>query len=721
GRDVLLAAPTGSGKTLSAFLVALDRLFRLALAGELGEHTHVVYVSPLKALGNDVQKNLLQPLAELSELAAAEGLVAEPIRVQVRSGDTPASERAQMVRRPPHVLITTPESLYLVLTSSRARQMLSRVDTVIVDEIHALARDKRGSHFSLSLERLKHLTRAQPQLIGLSATVRPLPDFAAYLTGSSGADCTVVEVGHLRSWDLSIEIPDDELSAVATHEMWGQIYDRLVQLVGEHRTTLIFTNTRKLAERVAHDLGQRIGQGLVSAHHGSMARELRLAAEQKLKSGQLKAMVATASLELGIDIGSVDVVVQLGSPRSLGVFLQRVGRAGHQLAGVSRGILVALTRDELVESAALLRGVREGKLDAIPIPQKPLDVLAQQIVAACAVEPWDERALYALFRRAWPYRDLSWEAYEEVVRMLAEGVAVRGPPRALLHRDRVHHQLRARRGARLTAVFNAGAIPDTFTYPVVAEPEGRQVGTLDEDYAVESAAGDIFLLGSTSWRIQSIRSGTVRVEDAHGAPPSVPFWRGEAPGRTDELSVEVGRTRIDALSAADGESLRKACGLSEPAVDALVGYLRTSEGILGALPTTDTVVAERFFDEAGGMQLCLHAPFGSRINRAWGLALRKRFCRTFDFELQAAATDDGILLSLGEQHSFPLAEIFDFLQPDTVEEILVQAVLQSPLFGTRFRWNATRALSLSRFRNGKKVPPQIQRARSDDLLAAVFP
>ena len=721
GRDVLLAAPTGSGKTLSAFLVALDRLFRLALAGELGEHTHVVYVSPLKALGNDVQKNLLQPLAELAELAAAEGLSPEGIRVQVRTGDTPASERAQMVRRPPHVLITTPESLYLLLTSSRARQMLSRVETVIVDEIHALARDKRGSHFSLSLERLKHLTRAAPQLIGLSATVRPLPDFAAFLTGSTGEDCTVVEVGHLRSWDLSIDIPDDELSAVATHEMWGQIYDRLVRLVGEHRTTLIFTNTRKLAERVAHDLGQRIGPGLVSAHHGSMARELRLAAEQKLKAGQLRAMVATASLELGIDIGSVDVVVQLGSPRSLGVFLQRVGRAGHQLAGVSRGILVALTRDELVESAALVRGVREGKLDAIPIPQEPLDVLAQQMVAACAVESWDERALYALFRRAWPYRNLTWERYEQVLRMLAEGVAVRGPPRALLHRDRVNHQLRARRGARLTAVFNAGAIPDTFTYPVVAEPEGRQVGTLDEDYAVESSAGDIFLLGSTSWRIQSIRSGIVRVEDARGAPPSVPFWRGEAPGRTDELSAEVGRTRVDAVSAADVESLRKACALSDAGVDALLGYLRTSEGILGALPTTDTIVAERFFDDAGGMQLCLHAPFGSRVNRAWGLALRKRFCRTFDFELQAAATDDGILLSLGEQHSFPLGDVFEFLHPETVEEVLVQAVLQSPLFGTRFRWNATRALALSRFRNGKRVPPQIQRARSDDLLAAVFP
>ncbi len=720
GQDVLLAAPTGSGKTLAAFLVALDRLFRRALEAQLEEHMHVLYVSPLKALGNDVQKNLLQPLEELYQLARAEGLAPEPIRVQVRTGDTPASERAQMVRRPPHVLITTPESLYLLLTAPRARQTLRRVDTVIVDEIHALARDKRGSHFSLSLERLKHLTGARPQLIGLSATVRPLPDFASFLTGTGG-ECTVVEVGHLRKWELSIETPEEELSAVATHEMWGEVYDKLVKLVSEHRTTLIFTNTRKLAERVAHDLGLRLGPGLVSAHHGSMARELRLAAEQKLKAGQLRAMVATASLELGIDIGSVDVVVQLASPRAMGVFLQRVGRAGHHLAGVSKGLLIALTRDELVESAALVRAVKEGKLDAVHIPQKPLDVLAQQLVAACAVESWDERALYALVRRAWPYRNLSWEAYQDVVRMLAEGVAVRGPSRVHLHWDRVHHQLKARRGARLTAVFNAGAIPDTFTYPVIAEPERRQVGTLDEDFAVESAAGDIFLLGSTSWRIQSVRAGTVRVEDAHGAPPTVPFWLGEGLGRTDELSFEVGRMRQDASSAVDVEALRAACALSETGVDALLGYLRVSEGILGALPTTSTIVAERFFDEAGGMQLCLHAPFGSRINRAWGLALRKRFCRTFDFELQAAATDDGILLSLGERHSFPLADIFDFLHPDTVEAVLVQAVLQSPLFGTRFRWNATRALALSRFQNGKRVPPQIQRARTEDLLAAVFP
>jgi len=721
GDDVLIAAPTGSGKTLSAFLAALDRLLRLALENRLEDRTSVVYVSPLKALGNDVQKNLVAPLEAIYELAAREGLFPEPVRVQVRTGDTPASERAQMLRRPPHVLITTPESLYLVLTAARGRETLRHVDTVIVDEIHALARDKRGSHLALSLERLKGQVRRRPQLIGLSATQKPVETFASFLTGRPEG-CAVVQVGHLRKWQLSLETPEDSLSAVATHEMWGQVYDRLVQLTSEHRTTLIFTNTRKLAERVAHDLGTRLGPGTVSAHHGSMARELRLAAEEKLKRGELRAMVATASLELGIDIGAVDLVVQLGSPRGIALFLQRVGRAGHSLHGVSKGILFALTRDELVECTALLRAVHDGELDAVRMPEGPLDVLAQQIVAACAVDAWDERALFALVKRAWPYRDLTWEQYSQVLQMLSEGVSERrGRMRVHLHRDRVNHLLRARKGARLTALMNGGAIPDTFTYPVVAEPDGRQVGTLDEDFAVEMNGGDVFLLGSTSWRVQGLRAGVVRVEDARGAPPSIPFWRGEAPSRTDELSREVGRLRDELLEhPAAGEWLER-LGLGERDVEALSEYLRSSRQVLGALPSERMVIAERFFDEAGGMQLILHAPFGGRINRAWGLALRKRFCRTFDFELQAAATDDGILLSLGEQHSFPLADIFEFLHPDTVESVLVQAVLQAPLFGTRFRWSATRALALSRYQSGGRVPPHIQRARAEDLLAAVFP
>jgi ATP-dependent Lhr-like helicase len=723
GHDVLIAAPTGSGKTLTAFLAALDSLFRAALEGTLADRTQVLYVSPLKALGNDVQKNLLQPLEELLARARTEGYEPGELRVQVRSGDTPASERSQMVRRPPHILITTPESLYLYLTAERARATLRGVRTVIVDEIHALARDKRGSHFALSMERLKALTEVRPQLIGLSATQKPLDAISAFLTGASHRECRRVEVGHLRPWDLTLEIPDAELSSLATHEMWGQVYDRLVELTGQHRTTLIFVNTRKLAERVAHDLGQRLGEGLVAAHHGSMSREIRLAAEEKLKAGQLRAMVATASLELGIDVGNVDLVVQLGSTRAISVLLQRVGRAGHHKAGISKGILFAMTRDELMECAALLNAVREGDLDAVRIPQKPLDVLAQQIVAACACEEWDERALFSLFQRAYPYRDLTWEEYQGVLEVLSEGIAAaRGRAGIHLHRDRVNQRLKGRRGVRITALTNGGAIPDTFTFSVTAQPEGKVVGTLDEDFAVESSPGDIFLLGSTAWRIQRVLGSTVVVEDARGAPPTVPFWRGEAPGRTDELSQQVGRLREELLKREDAAAfLEKELRMPPPAVDALLGYLRLGARMLGAVPCHTTVVAERFFDEAGGMQLVIHAPFGSRINRAWGLALRKRFCRSFDFELQAAATDDGILLSLGEQHSFPLADIFDFLHPDQVEEVLVQAVLQAPLFGTRFRWVATRALALYRMMGGKRVAPNLQRARSEDLLAAVFP
>ncbi len=728
GKNVLIAAPTGSGKTLAAFLACLDSLFRQALGGQLSDQTRVLYVSPLKALGNDVQQNLIRPLEEIYARARAEGLDPQPIRVQVRSGDTRASERAGMVKRPPHILITTPESFYLYLTARQSRETLRQVKTVIVDEIHALARDKRGSHFSLSMERFKALAGGSPQLVGLSATQKPLPEIASFLTGSSAeaggaAPCSIVSIGHLRPWEISIETPDQELSAVATHEMWGQIYDRLEAVSAQHRTILIFANTRRLAERVAHDLGERIGKDKVAAHHGSMAREMRLSAEKRLKEGLLRIMVATASLELGIDIGSIDLVCQLGSPRSIAVCLQRIGRAGHRKGGVSKGMLFAMTRDELVECAALVRAIREGELDAVRIPTKALDVLSQQIVAACASEEWDEKHLFALFKRAHPYRDLEWPEFEQVLQMLSEPLATgRGRTRVHIHRDRVNGKLRARPGARITALTNAGAIPDTFLYPVIAEPEEKMVGTLDEDFAVESMAGDVFLLGSTAWRFQRIFGGTVRVENAAGQAPTVPFWRGEAPARTEELSLQVSRLREDLARGPDAlDFLEKELGLSQPNAEFLLRYVRAGSAVLGAVPSVNTVIAERFFDESGGMQLVIHAPFGGRINRAWGLALRKSFCRAFDFELQAAASDDGILLSLSEQHSFPLADVFEFLSPQNVEEVLVQAALQAPMFGTRFRWNASRALTLSRYSMGKRVPPQIQRARSDDLMAAVFP
>lgn len=730
GKDVLLSAPTGSGKTLAAFLACLNRLFLEALDGRLNDEVRIVYVSPLRALSNDVQKNLLRPLQELTDFARAHGYSPQPIRVAVRTGDTPASERAQMLRKAPHILITTPESLFLCITAEKSRAILKLVDTIIIDEIHALLRDKRGAHLALSLERMKDLSVVTPQMIGLSATQRPIQRVAAYLVAKSeevaAQHCEIIEVGHQRPWQLSVEVPDEPLSCVASHEMWGQVYERILQWSKEHRTLLIFVNTRRLAERMAHDLGERMGdESLVRAHHGSMAREPRLEAEERLKSGQLRIMVATASLELGIDIGAIDLVVQIGSPRAMSTALQRVGRAGHHKNGISRGAFVALTRDELVEVTALLDAVRRGELDQLVIPQKPLDILAQHVIAACATMPQEEDQLFAWVKRAWTYRDLTREEFDSVLKMVSDGVTTnRGKLRTLVFRDRVTSTLRPKPAARMVAIANAGAIPDTFSYPVIAEPEGKAVGSVDEDFAIDSMTGDVFLLGSTAWRIQRVIAGTVRVEDAGEQPPSVPVWQGEAPSRTFELSAAVAhfRERIVALGAeSEADAWLRELGIGEYARKQLIEYLCVSAKILGAMPTQKLLVAERFFDDAGGMQLVIHSPFGGRINRAFGHALRKRFCRSFDFELQAAAGDDGVLLSLGAQHSFPLIDIFAFVSPNVLDEVLSQAVLQAPLFGTRFRWNASRALLLERMQRGERVPPQIQRARSDDLLAAIFP
>ncbi|HXN54137.1 MAG TPA: DEAD/DEAH box helicase [Candidatus Acidoferrum sp.] len=739
GKTTLISAPTGSGKTLAAFLICIDSLVRKALSGDLTDRTEVLYVSPLKALSNDIQKNLETPLGEILQLAGERGMLMPEIRTAVRTGDTLAHERRAMLARPPHILVTTPESLYILLTAARSREILKSVETVIVDEIHAVADDKRGAHLALSLERLNQLTGKRLTRIGLSATQKPIETVAHFLTGSDSTDPAIVQIGHRRQMDLAIEVPPSELGPVASNEMWGEIYDRLAQLANQHSSTLIFVNTRRLAERVAHNLAERLGRDAVAAHHGSLSRKLRLNAERKLKAGEIRALVATASLELGIDIGSVDLVCQIGSPRSISVGLQRIGRAGHWRGAIPKGRLFATTRDDLVENAALIRAIRQGDLDRIAIPEAPMDILAQQIVAMCAAEDWTEDALYESVRRAYPYRNLERRGFDEIIEMLSEGIASqRGRYGAYLHRDRVNHVLRARRGARLAAITSGGAIPDNSLYSVVAQPEGITIGTVDEDFAVESLAGDIMLLGNTSWRIRRVTSGSVLVEDAQGAAPSVPFWRGEAPARTDELSAHVGELREQisslvpcALSSLENHNpadfvqavnwLKAECGLDQSGAEQAAEYVATGRAILGAIPTQKTVIAERFFDESGGMQLVIHAPFGARINKAWGLALRKRFCRSFNFELQAAATDNGLNISLSEQHSFPLADVFHFLHPNSVQHVLEQAVMPSPLFTTRWRWDAGRALALLRFRGGKKVPPNIQRMRADDLLAAVFP
>jgi ATP-dependent helicase Lhr and Lhr-like helicase len=725
GRNVLISAPTGSGKTLAAFLICLDGLVRAARAGTLAAETQILYVSPLKALSNDVRKNLDGPLAEIAELAELRGVPLAPIRTAVRTGDTPAADRQRMRKEAPHILVTTPESLFILLTAEKSREMLRNVRTVIVDEIHAVADDKRGSHLALTLARLNAVAGKTPQRIGLSATVRPIEEVAAYLAGAgtrgfqprsdSVQPTSIIDVGHRREMDLEVEITNDELGAVATSEMWEEIYDRLAGHILRERTTLVFVNTRRLSERVAHALAARLGPNAVLPHHGSLSRTLRLDAETRLKNGELRAVVATASLELGIDIGTVDLAIQIGSPRSIAVALQRIGRSGHWVGAKPRGILFPTTRDELIECAAIIHAIRAGDLERIEIPQNALDIVAQQIVAEASCQDWGEAELYDLIRTAYPYRNLLLSDYEAVVTMLSEGIATsRGRSGALLHRDQVNHRLRGRRGAKLAAITSGGAIPDSAAYAVIVEPEGKTVGTIDEDFAVESLTGDVFLLGTHSWRIRHVGQGRVRVEDAHGAKPSLPFWLGEAPGRSIELSGAVSAVRENAAEAACTE-------LNEAAARQAKAYVQAGVASLGALPSTDTVVAERFFDESGGMQLILHAPFGSRINRAWGLALRKRFCRTFNFELQAAATDNGIVISLSEQHAFPLETVFEFLRADTVEDVLRDALLAAPMFGVRWRWNASRALTILRFRGGAKVPAPIQRMRAEDLLASVFP
>ncbi len=802
GEHTLIAAPTGSGKTLTAFLAVIDRLLNDAIAGRLEDGMRVVYVSPLRALSNDMHRNLTEPLAELNALAAAEFPDAPiaAIRAGLRTGDTTSSQRAALVRKPPHILVTTPESLFLLLTAEKGREALKTTDTIIIDEIHALIRDKRGSHLALSVERLEALCERRLQRIGLSATQKPIERVGRFLVGGGGegsvgkaegrgqkaedqfdssvaaksarsAFClqpstlpTIVNVGHSRELDLAIEVPPSDLSAVCSTEQWGEVNERIVELINSHRSTLIFVNTRRMAERVTHQLTELLGEDQVGSHHGSLSTDIRLRTEQRLKDGQLKAVVATASLELGLDVGYIDLVIQIGSPRAIATFLQRIGRSGHSLGKTPKGRLFALTRDELIECMALVRAIRAGRLDVVPIPENGIDVLAQQIVGEVACREWDTDELFALFRRAWPYRNLSREDFYETLRFLSEGLSERSDrSRVYLHHDRVQKRVRARPGARIAATSNAGAIPEVAEFRVLAQPDNVVVGTLDEDFAVESHVGQIVLLGNTSWRMEGVRGTDVMVSDAGGAPPTIPFWRGEAPGRTVELSEEVGRLREEveaAIKAAPEAVVAESwaevecgvgsaeCGIEDTAktdsafrtphsalvsrlceetstsphaARQVVDYVAAQLAAVGVVPTQKRVIFERFFDETGGMQMVVHAPFGSRITHAWGLAMRKRFCVSFDFELQATADDEGFILSLGPQHSFPLESMFPMLNRDNVRELLKQAILYIPMFQIRWRWNMNRALLVTRRDKGKRIPPALQRFRSDDLMTSVFP
>ncbi len=768
GRHALVAAPTGSGKTLAAFLAAIDELVRRAEAGQLNDETRVLYISPLKALSHDIEKNLEQPLEAIQRHLLEAGLAA-PIRAQSRTGDTPVAARRAMVRRPPHILVTTPESLYILLTSDSGRLMLKTVRTVIVDEIHALIGDKRGAHLALSLERLSHLCDESVTRIGLSATQTPLTTVARFLLGDRPLEeCDIIDAGFLRTLDLDIVLPDLPLEAVLSQEAAKSLYDRMTELIRNHRTTLVFVNTRRQAERVARALSERLGEDQVTSHHGSLARPQRLEAERRLKAGELKALVATASLELGIDIGDVDLVCQLGITDSVTTWLQRLGRAGHSLDRIPKGRLFPTSRDELVTALALVDAIRHRKLEPSHIAPAHLDVLAQQIVAMCATDEWEEGRLLQTIRRAAPYAKLSRKSFAEILTMLAEGYATsRGRRSAYLHWNRIQHRLRGRRNARLTAITCGGAIPDNADYQVIVEPTGEVIGSVDEDFAIESLAGDIFQLGNSSWRVLRLERDALRVEDAKGAPPNIPFWFGEAPGRSDVLAQAVSRLReeifqsvmetpgrtgsgLKGVPGPDGRvpsvqgsihsvpedrslpsppnpleavqsQLRQSLKVNPEAIRQAVDYLAAAGRALGTMPSQKRIVLERFFDEAGDLHLIIHSPYGSRINRAWGLALRKRFCRRFNFELQAAATEDALLLSLGSGQSFPLEAVKDFLHSATVRDLLIQAVLDNPMFTARWRWNATISLAVRRFRNGRKTPPYLIRMEAEDLVTAVFP
>ena len=749
GRHTLISAPTGSGKTLAAFYGAIDELLQKGLRNQLEDGVHVLYVSPLKALSNDIHKNLDMPLDGIAEQLHLLGLPPVDIRIGVRTGDTPANERQKMAKNPPHILVTTPESLYLLLTSASGRKMLATVSSVIVDEIHAMLGDKRGSHLALSIERLQQLCFSSSgqhlQRVGLSATQKPIDMVARYLVGNSNCsddsvDCEIVDSGFRRKLDLRIEVPGSPLSALMSNEVWEELYERLVTLINSHQTTLIFVNTRRLSERLALALSDRLGEGCVCSHHGSMSKDHRHNAEQRLKAGDLKVLVATASMELGIDIGSVDLVVQFSSPKSIATFLQRVGRSGHSVHGTPKGILFPLTRDDLVEASALLQGIREGELDRIIMPEKPADILAQQIVAEVSSPViagdgdqdflgWDMDQLFQLFANAYPYRDLAREEFDTLVKMLAEGYTTRRGRRGThLHLDLINNKVRARRGSNLTSLTNGGAIPDMFDYQVVLDPEDIVVGTLNEDFALEALPGDVFTLGTHAWQLLRVDGLKVRVRDAEGMQPTIPFWFGEGPGRTQELSQSVSKLRNQIAELLINESanaavqwLEDTIALPRSASVQMVEYLQSGMNALGVMPTRDTVVMERFFDEVGDMHVVIHSPYGSRLNRGWGLALRKRFCKSFNFELQAAANEDSIVISLGSVHSFPLDEVYRYLQTATVRDTLIQAMLDAPMFEVRWRWNATRSLAMQRNRNGKRVPPQFQRMDAEDLVAHVFP
>jgi ATP-dependent Lhr-like helicase len=730
GRDTLIVAPTGSGKTLAAFLWALDHLHRLGMQRRLDDRVHVVYISPLRALNNDIEKNLREPLAGIRAAAAAEGLDLPEVRVAVRTGDTLAAARQAMTRRPPHVLITTPESLYILLTTQGFRPALAQARFVIVDEIHALMASKRGAHLALSLERLQALVEAggagvRPQRIGLSATVRPVEDALAFLTGATAREPALVDAGFSRDLDVQVVAPVDDFLTATSDTVWDAALQQIAELVQAHRTTLVFAQSRRSAERLARDLNDRLPEGQVAAHHGSLSRRARLEAETRLKAGELRALVATSSLELGIDVGAIDLVVQVQSPRNVAAALQRVGRAGHLLSRTSRGRIVVTKGEELMEAAAVVRAIRERQLDRIAMPQAPLDVLAQQIVAAVAAESLEVDVLHQRFANAAPYYGLSRETFLEVVRAVAEPLPleVKGiAPRILW--DRVNDRLHARRGSRFLALTAGGTIPDAGLYDVYVAETDLKVGTLDEEFVTESLPGDVFLLGSHAWKIAKVRADRVLVEDAQGMAPTIPFWKGEHPSRSWDLGLAVGRLRRDAADRLDAPDFAawaaRETGVDTRAARAMHAWLVKAGEVLQGVADDEGIVVESFADEMGGRHAMIHSVFGMRINGAWGMALREQIRRRFGLLVEASHVDDGILLSFAPGQTPPAPErLVTLVTPEELDALLGEALIGSPLFGTRFRHAAVRALFIPRMTRGQRTPAYLQRLKADALLESV--
>src|SRR6266481_3880928 len=728
GRDTLIVAPTGSGKTLASFLWALDYLHRLGLERRLEDRVYVVYISPLRALNNDIEKNLRAPLAGIRAAAEAQGLDLPEVRVAVRTGDTLAAQRQAMTRRPPHILITTPESLYILLTSAGFRPALSRARFVIVDEVHALLGSKRGAHLALSLERLQALVQEagdpRPQRIGCSATVRPVEEALAFVTGATAREPVIVDAGFSRDLDVAVVSPVDDFLTATSDTVWDATLQQVAELVQAHRTTLVFAQSRRAAERLARDLNDRIADGRVAAHHGSLSRRARLEAENRLKDGELRALVATSSLELGIDVGAIDLVVQLQSPRNIAAALQRVGRAGHLLSRTSKGRIIVTKGEELLEAAAVVRSIRGRQLDRVVMPEAPLDVLAQQVVAAVAAESLTVDALHARFQNAAPYLSLSRDDLLAVVRSLAEPLPaeVKGAAPRILW-DRVNDRLHARRGSRFLALTSGGTIPDNGLYDVFVAETDLKVGTLDEEFVTESLPGDVFLLGSHSWKIMKVRADRVLVEDAQGMSPTIPFWKGEHPSRSWELGLAVGRLRRDAAERLDAPDFTawaaQACGLDSRAASAMHAWLVKAGEVLDGIPDDQGIVVESFSDEMGGRHAMIHSVFGMRVNGAWGMVLKEKLRRA-GLVAEASHVDDGILLSFAPGQVPPSPErLVTFVAPEEVDTLLGKALIGTPLFGTRFRHCAIRALFIPRMSRGQRTPAYLQRLKADALLESV--